>query len=208
MERSLVEYSDILGETSIAFCRLKLELVGGDSDSRDKPNIRKFPAVSTASSTVPWVVSQAAASHPSPTNTMSKSLTKEAISHERTCCGVIEEATYQAREKKANRTKAQPWIVLKLMVGFTLGLMGYTAYVYIGRLCVSMIRGHEGTGGSKGTGSASTPILNAYFVRSYNPFPSFITNLFIIFTDGSTSSCSSRGICDSIPLDDVGISQG
>lgn len=72
---------------------------------------------------------------------------------EGTCCGVVEEATYRAREKRAGRVKKQPWIVLKLMIAFTLGIMAYTAYVYIGRFCVNMIRRLNSMSGSRGTGS-------------------------------------------------------
>lgn len=72
------------------------------------------------------------------------------ISHgERTCCGVVEEV----RERRANRKNGQPWIILKLMIVFTLGIMGYSAYVYISRLCVKMINRRNGAGGSRGAGS-------------------------------------------------------
>ncbi|KAF8900441.1 DHHC palmitoyltransferase-domain-containing protein, partial [Gymnopilus junonius] len=50
------------------------------------------------------------------------------------CCGVIEEAAVAAQEKRRNRTKPQPWIVRKLMIAVTLGIMGYAAYVYIRQL--------------------------------------------------------------------------
>ncbi|PBL03808.1 zf-DHHC-domain-containing protein [Armillaria gallica] len=56
-------------------------------------------------------------------------------------CRVVEDAKYQTREKRAaRRAKKQPWIVLKLMVFITTGIMIYTAYVYIGRFCVPGIR--------------------------------------------------------------------
>jgi palmitoyltransferase len=71
----------------------------------------------------------------------------------RSCCAVIEEAADQAHERRFNRTKKQPWIVLKMMVFFTAGVMGYTAYVYLGRLCANMIRRIPGSGGSHATGS-------------------------------------------------------
>jgi hypothetical protein len=79
--------------------------------------------------------------------------TPKALPRDRTCCGVIEEATYQAREKRERQTKGQSWVVLKLMIGFTLGIMGYSTYVYIGRFCLKMIQRREGAGGSRGTGS-------------------------------------------------------
>ncbi|PPQ80332.1 hypothetical protein CVT25_003615 [Psilocybe cyanescens] len=73
---------------------------------------------------------------------------------ERTLCGVIQEAAEVAQEKRENRTKPQPWIVRKLMVGFTIGVMGYAAYVYIRQLCLPMIWKREGAPASQGTGIA------------------------------------------------------
>ncbi|KAF9555749.1 zf-DHHC-domain-containing protein [Agrocybe pediades] len=72
----------------------------------------------------------------------------------KTCCGVIEESVEAAREKRENRTKAQPWIVRKLMVGVTVGIMGYTAYVYIRHLCLPMIWRRNDAPASRGTGIA------------------------------------------------------
>ncbi|PFH50212.1 hypothetical protein AMATHDRAFT_145711 [Amanita thiersii Skay4041] len=71
----------------------------------------------------------------------------DVLSQDRKCCGVVEEAAYRAQSKRAN--KPQPWIVLKFMVFVTLGIMGYAAYVYIGRLCVPFIKSRldrRGTG--------------------------------------------------------------
>jgi len=78
---------------------------------------------------------------------------REPPPRDRSCCGVIEEATIQVREKRENRTKPQPWIVKKLMVAITLGIMGYTAYVYIDLLCLPMIRRRSNAAGGRGTGS-------------------------------------------------------
>lgn len=71
---------------------------------------------------------------------------------ERTCCGVIERATFEAREKRAAKKK-QPWVVLKLMIPVVLALIGYATYVYIGILCLRMIRRKPGAGASRGAGS-------------------------------------------------------
>lgn len=66
------------------------------------------------------------------------------------CCGAVEEA----REKSAaRRAKPQPWIVRKLTVFITIGIMGYAFYVYIGRLCVPMIKREAGALGGRGMGS-------------------------------------------------------
>ncbi|KAI5831016.1 hypothetical protein K523DRAFT_301437 [Schizophyllum commune Tattone D] len=74
---------------------------------------------------------------------------------EHSCCGAVEEAAYKARERsEARRSKPQPWIVLKLTVFFTLGIMGYTAYVYIHRFVVPMIKGTNAALGSFGAGVA------------------------------------------------------
>ncbi|KDR78257.1 hypothetical protein GALMADRAFT_245344 [Galerina marginata CBS 339.88] len=75
-------------------------------------------------------------------------------SKDKTCCGVIEEAAEAARDRRYNRTKPQPWIVRKLMIGVTLGIMGYAAYVYIQQLCLPMIRRRNGALASQGTGIA------------------------------------------------------
>jgi len=39
------------------------------------------------------------------------------------------------------------------MVAITLGIMGYTAYVYIDLLCLPMIRRRSNAAGGRGTGS-------------------------------------------------------
>ncbi|KAL0567887.1 hypothetical protein V5O48_014107 [Marasmius crinis-equi] len=66
-------------------------------------------------------------------------------------CRVVEEAKINAREKRYNNPKPQPWIVLKLVVFFTIGIMGYTGYVYIGRFCVDAIKNRR-KGVSRGAG--------------------------------------------------------
>jgi palmitoyltransferase len=74
---------------------------------------------------------------------------------DQTCCGVVQEAKYQAREKRARRTKPQPWIVLKLAVLMTSAIIIYTSYVYIGRFCVPMMLKQDGALGNQATGSKS-----------------------------------------------------
>jgi len=81
-------------------------------------------------------------------------MAKDAVQqHDRTCCGVIQEAKYQAREKHAQRTKPQPWIILKFTILITVGIIGFSSYVYIGRLCVPMILKQDGALGAQATGS-------------------------------------------------------
>ncbi|KIY68821.1 zf-DHHC-domain-containing protein [Cylindrobasidium torrendii FP15055 ss-10] len=61
---------------------------------------------------------------------------------QQSCCAVIEESAAKSRARAEARTEPQPWLVIKLMVPITFGIMVYTAYVYIGRLCVPAIHGH------------------------------------------------------------------
>lgn len=78
------------------------------------------------------------------------------IKDERTCCGVVEDAKYRAREKRANRAKPQPWIVLKFAVGLTTGIIAYASYVYIGRFCVPMLLKNDGALGGQAMGGEYT----------------------------------------------------
>lgn len=80
------------------------------------------------------------------------------------CCGVVEESVSRSREKRdKRREKPQPWIVLKMTIGLTLGIMGYAFYVYIGRLCLPMIRHNDGAiNGGRKTGSKSVLLMNTY----------------------------------------------
>ncbi|KAI0728926.1 zf-DHHC-domain-containing protein [Fomitopsis betulina] len=69
------------------------------------------------------------------------------------CCAVIEESAMRSRERRARRKeRPMPWIVLKLAIGITVGIVGYTFYVYVGRLCVPMIRKDEGALGGRAMG--------------------------------------------------------
>jgi hypothetical protein len=107
-----------------------------------------------------------------------------------TCFGVIEEAADTARKNRMERTKPQPWIVRKLMVGFTLGLMGYAAFVYIQYLCLPMIQRKNNSQGSRGIGSA------------------LIIQRLIVVKANELRSLVARGILCAIPLDGMGIPEG
>ncbi|EJU04195.1 zf-DHHC-domain-containing protein [Dacryopinax primogenitus] len=62
--------------------------------------------------------------------------------------------TKAAAERRAKRRKPQPWILRKLAVAVVLALLGWLQYVYVGRLCVPMIRRDAGTRGTFGQGVA------------------------------------------------------
>lgn len=63
------------------------------------------------------------------------------------------------RDRRENRTKPQPWVVRKLAIAIVFGLAGYTFYVYIGRICVPMIRRSSGALGGRTTGSESLTLV-------------------------------------------------
>ncbi|KAF9450518.1 zf-DHHC-domain-containing protein [Macrolepiota fuliginosa MF-IS2] len=71
---------------------------------------------------------------------------------EHQCCGVVDETTFQPRGKRARGTKPQPWLVRKLMVFITLGIMGYAGYVYIGRFCRNTIKQDQNSTAGRATG--------------------------------------------------------
>ncbi|KAI8990374.1 DHHC palmitoyltransferase-domain-containing protein [Trametes punicea] len=74
---------------------------------------------------------------------------KKGSEAEHTCFGVVEEA----REKSAKRrAKPQPWVIRKFTILITIGIIAYAFYVYIGRLCVPMIRRDSGALGGRGMG--------------------------------------------------------
>ncbi|KAF7373749.1 Palmitoyltransferase [Mycena sanguinolenta] len=59
-----------------------------------------------------------------------------------TFCGTITTARVAARERREKRLqKPQPWVVRKLTVALTVGIMGYAGYVYAGRFAVRLMRG-------------------------------------------------------------------
>jgi palmitoyltransferase len=74
---------------------------------------------------------------------------------ERTCCGVIEESAARAREdREKERSKPQPWLAQKFMVAITLGIMGYTGYVYLAVFVKPMIQEREVVVADRRTGIA------------------------------------------------------
>ena len=70
------------------------------------------------------------------------------------CCGAVQEAASRSMDRRTQRReKPQPWIVLKMTIGFAWGIIGYASYVYIGRFCVPMIRKNRGILGGRRVGS-------------------------------------------------------
>jgi len=66
------------------------------------------------------------------------------------CCGVVGESKSKTRK---NKQRPQPWFIRKIWILFTLGIMGYSGYAYIARLCLPMIKRTQGALGSQATGS-------------------------------------------------------
>jgi hypothetical protein len=71
-----------------------------------------------------------------------------------TCSEIV-----RVREERIEARKGpQPWIVRKSAVGIVVLIAGWATYVYIGRVCVRMIRREQGVVGSRGLGSMQHPI--------------------------------------------------
>lgn len=66
------------------------------------------------------------------------------------CIGFSE--MYEIKQRERERRNGQPWIARKFIVGVVGGIIGYTYYVYVVRLCISMIR-QRGAMGSRAQGS-------------------------------------------------------
>jgi hypothetical protein len=74
----------------------------------------------------------------------------------------------RSRRRRSSRKKGpKPWFVLKLSVGLAAGIIGYSSYVYIGRLCIPMIRRERDSLGSRTLGSECCPS------RPNHPSPPF-----------------------------------
>ena len=58
-----------------------------------------------------------------------------------------------ARKRRDARNSPQPWLVLKLTIAIAAAIIAYTAYVYIGRLCIPMIKRESSSLGSRTMGS-------------------------------------------------------
>ncbi len=90
--------------------------------------------------------------------------------------GIVEEA----REKsEARRNKPQPWIVRKLAVFITIAMIAYTWYVYVGRMCVPMIRRDAGALGSRGLGS-KLKFIHAAVIGTLTTFDVFASVTFLV----------------------------
>ncbi|THH19180.1 hypothetical protein EW146_g1939 [Bondarzewia mesenterica] len=69
----------------------------------------------------------------------------------RSCFQFFSDASMRSQEKRAQRTK-QPWLTLKLSIGIASAIIAYASYVYIGRLCVPMLKRSRNALGGRGMG--------------------------------------------------------
>jgi len=79
-------------------------------------------------------------------------LTKQPRDNE-ACCADFNNDIQEKRRKR--RSKPQPWILLKFAVFLTLGITGFTTYVYVGRFCIPMVTRKPGAMGDRVFGSES-----------------------------------------------------
>ena len=103
------------------------------------------------------------------------------------CCGVVGESESETRK---NRQRPQPWVIRKIWIPFTLGIMGYSGYAYIARLCLPMIKRTHGALGSRATGSVLFDLIHVSY--AYRFF----------------GSCTIDLLQYSILVDDLGLCQG
>lgn len=71
---------------------------------------------------------------------------------DKACCGFVE-TMEKRREQRFASNKPRPWLERKFMVGIVYAIVGYTWYVYVGRLCVPMIKRHGDALGDRAMGS-------------------------------------------------------
>lgn len=57
------------------------------------------------------------------------------------------------RAARQRRRRKQPWVIRKIWILVTFGIIGYTGYVYIARLCLPMIKRKMWAPASQTTGS-------------------------------------------------------
>lgn len=62
-----------------------------------------------------------------------------------------------ARKRRDAHKGPQPWLVLKLTIAIAAAIFAYTVYVYIGRLCIAMIKRESSSLGSRTMGSEQLP---------------------------------------------------
>ncbi|KZT33540.1 zf-DHHC-domain-containing protein [Sistotremastrum suecicum HHB10207 ss-3] len=74
------------------------------------------------------------------------------------------EALEESRRRRANRTEPQPWLARKCTIGLVLGLWGWTGYVYVGRLCVPMIKRESDALGSRTIGIAFLIVFSILWI--------------------------------------------
>ena len=73
----------------------------------------------------------------------------------------------------------KPWFVLKLSIAVAAAIIAYAGYVYIGRLCIPMIKRERDSLGSRRLGSESQSHLPSSFHRVFL-IPRFYSDCFLI----------------------------
>ena len=68
---------------------------------------------------------------------------------------MIEEPPTSHRRSRKRNKGPKPWFVLKLSVAIAAAIIAYAGYVYIGRLCIPMIKREHDSLGSRRLGSES-----------------------------------------------------
>lgn len=59
---------------------------------------------------------------------------------DRDCVDVVRTTYAEKQRQRKENPRPQPWIVRKFVVGVVLAIVVWTYYVYIGRICVKLLR--------------------------------------------------------------------
>jgi hypothetical protein len=112
----------------------------------------------------------------------------------------------RSRLRRNSRKKGpKPWFVLKLSIGLSAAIIAYSSYVYIGRLCIPMIRRERNSLGSRTLGSECllTPPGPPVIPRSFESGADHFCLYFFL-----PGSCFFGCVCCAWDDDDLGVYQG
>ena len=118
------------------------------------------------------------------------------------------EEDHPGLSRRDRRKSPQPWVVRKLTIAIAGAIIAYTAYVYIGRLCIPMIKHRSGSSlGSRTLGSECqclTDLLIPSSLPSLSPTLADRLSHFFFFGGSCVFGC----FCGDGDHHDLGVYQG
>ena len=97
------------------------------------------------------------------------------------------EEDHPGLSRRERRKSPQPWVVRKLTIAIAGAIIAYTAYVYIGRLCIPMIKHRSGSSLGSRTLGSECQCLTDLLISSSLPslFPTLADRLSLSFSLGA-----------------------